>query len=189
MKNFQRLVPPAPTTSRGSGRDVVQDGLWSSIFLLSLFAPSAAYAMCPVCTVAVGAGIGLSRWLGVDDTITGLWVGAIIISVSMWTINWLEGRKIKFFARDLLVYLIYVLTIFVPLYWKDIIGHPLNRLWGIDKLALGMAIGAVVFYLTAGTYLMMKKRNNNRAHFPFQKIAMTVGVLALLSGVFYFITK
>lgn len=35
-----------------------------------------AQAVCPVCTVAVGTGVGLSRWLGVDDTITGLWLGA-----------------------------------------------------------------------------------------------------------------
>lgn len=167
MKNLQRLV----------------------FLLASLAIPNAAYAMCPVCTVAVGAGIGLSRWLGVDDTITGLWVGAITISLAMWTNIWLEGRKIRFPGRDPLVYIAYIAVIIIPLYYKDIMGHPLNKLWGIDKLALGMAVGAVVFYLTAGMYLLMKKRNNNRAHFPFQKIAMTVGVLAILSGVFYFITK
>ena len=160
------------------------------VFLLGFWSlPNATYAMCPVCTVAVGAGIGLSRWLGVDDTITGLWVGAIMISLAMWTNVWLEKRKFRFPARDFLVYAAYIAAIFIPLYYKDILGHPLNRLWGADKLSLGMAIGAVVFYLMAGLYLNMKKRNNNRAHFPFQKIAMTVGVLAVLSGVFYFITK
>jgi len=25
------------------------------------------YAICPVCTVAVAGGVGLSRWLGIDD--------------------------------------------------------------------------------------------------------------------------
>lgn len=44
-------------------------------------------AVCPVCTVAVGAGVGFSRYLGIDDTIAGLWIGALIVSVSMWTIN------------------------------------------------------------------------------------------------------
>jgi hypothetical protein len=166
MKNFQRLI-----------------------FLLGLFVPGTAYAMCPVCTVAVGAGIGLSRWLGVDDTVTGLWIGAIIISMSMWTINWLEKKKIKFIIRDLSVYAVYIAAIFIPLYYKDIIGHPLNQLWGIDKLALGMAVGAVAFYLTAGMYLAMKKRHDNHAHFPFQKIVMTVGILILLSGIFYLVTK
>ena len=160
------------------------------ILLLSVWAPPhAAYAMCPVCTVAVGAGIGLSRWLGVDDTITGLWVGAITISLAMWTNLWLEGRKIRFPGRDLLVYSAYIAMIIIPLYYKDIMGHPLNKLWDVDKLALGMIIGAVTFYLTAGTYLLVKKRNNNRAHFPFQKIAMTVGTLTVLSVVFYYLTK
>jgi len=45
-----------------------------SIYLLSIFAISflfaeKALAVCPICTVAVGAGVGLSRWLGIDDTI------------------------------------------------------------------------------------------------------------------------
>ena len=34
-----------------------------------------AQAVCPVCIVAVGAGLGLSEYLGIDDTIAGVWIG------------------------------------------------------------------------------------------------------------------
>ena len=47
-----------------------------AVLALGLFFAIPAKAICPVCTVAVGAGIGLSRWLGIDDSITGLWIGA-----------------------------------------------------------------------------------------------------------------
>ena len=37
-----------------------------------------ALAICPVCTVAVGAGIGLSRWLGIDDSDHRIVAGRIL---------------------------------------------------------------------------------------------------------------
>jgi len=60
--------------------------------IMAFWAQKAA-AICPVCTVTVGAGIGLSRWLGIDDSITGLWLGAFLLSISLWTIDWLDRKK------------------------------------------------------------------------------------------------
>jgi hypothetical protein len=42
-----------------------------------LFFAETASAICPLCTIAVGAGVGLSRWIGVDDAVTGLWIGGL----------------------------------------------------------------------------------------------------------------
>ncbi|PIU03715.1 hypothetical protein COT44_01735 [Candidatus Shapirobacteria bacterium CG08_land_8_20_14_0_20_39_18] len=64
-----------------------------SLYLLSL---TNAFAFCPVCTVAVGAGVGLSRWLGINDTITGLWIGGLTVSISAWTLNWLATKNKTF---------------------------------------------------------------------------------------------
>ena len=47
-----------------------------SVFIL-LISSRVAHAVCPVCTVAVGAGLGLAEWLGIDDSISGLWIGAL----------------------------------------------------------------------------------------------------------------
>ena len=44
--------------------------------------------MCPVCAVAVGVGLGLSRWLKIDDAISGLWIGALIVSLSFILAKW-----------------------------------------------------------------------------------------------------
>lgn len=63
-------------------------------FLLSpLIFTSKAYAICPLCTVAVGAGVGVSRSLGIDDVIVGLWIGGLLVSSSMWLFEWLKGKK------------------------------------------------------------------------------------------------
>lgn len=150
-----------------------------------------AQAVCPVCTVAVGAGLGFARWFGIDDTVTGLWIGALIASMSAWTVNWLGAKHPRWrFPADFWAWLAgYAALVFVPLYFQGIVGHPLNTLWGVDKVLLGSAIGAVVFLVMARAYELLKKRNGGHAHFPFQKVAMPVGSLAVFSFAFYLLTK
>lgn len=155
--------------------------------LLLLFPLAAARAVCPVCTVAVCATVGLSRWLGVDDTITGLWVGGLTISLIAWTINWLNSKNIRFFMRQPLIVLGYGLLILGPLYYYNMIGQPFNKLWGMDKLLLGIIIGAIGFIFGVWLNSYLKKKNNNQVYFPFQKVVFPVGVLLILSGVFYLI--
>ncbi len=164
------------------------------IYFLSLLASgfllvSPAQAVCPVCTVAVGAGVGLSRWLGVDDVITGLWIGGLTVALIIWTINWLQRKNINFKARWLVVTVVYYLTIILPLYYIDIIGHPFNKLWGVDKILLGAIIGSAFFYAGDVLYAYLKKKNNGHAHFPFEKVVLPLAPLATLSAIFYFITK
>lgn len=158
--------------------------------LLFLFSfPQNTNAFCPVCTVAVGAGVGLSRWLGIDDTVIGLWIGALTVSLIMWTINWLNQKKIKFIGRKIIVTVVYYLLIVVPLFYTGIMGHPLNKLWGIDRLLIGIIIGSIAFLASVLIYDMLKKRNNGRSYFRSQKIVMPVGTLIVLSLIFYILTK
>jgi len=78
--------------------------IYSFAVLISLIAKS-AFAVCPVCTVAVGAGLGLAEYFGIDDSISGLWIGALIVSMSIWTINWLNKKEIRFKGRKILIFL------------------------------------------------------------------------------------
>jgi len=150
-----------------------------------------AQAICPVCVIAVGAGLGLSEYLGIDDTIAGVWIGGMLVALTIWTITWLNNKK-WFFGnkdvRDLLVAALYYVLTLWPLWGRGLIGHPLNRFWGIDKLILGTIAGSLGFLIMALWYDRLKKRRG-RAHFPFQKVVMPVGLLIILSLAFYFLTK
>ncbi len=46
------------------------------LICLSIFGlfitPFVTKAVCPVCTVAIASGVGLCRYLGIDDLISGL---------------------------------------------------------------------------------------------------------------------
>ena len=154
-----------------------------------LFWALPAKAVCPVCTVAVIGGLGLSRWFGIDDTVTGVWAGALVASMTLWTINWLNKKNIKFYGRKILVAVFWYGLTFVPLHYMDIIGHPLNKLWGMDKFILGVIIGSIIFAAAAILYEYLKKKNHDKPHFPFERVAMPIAALAIISAIFYFITK
>lgn len=143
---------------------------------------------CPVCIVVVSAGVGLSRWLGIDDTISGLWIGGLTVAVSLWTINWLTKKNINFKGKEVLVLLAYYAMVLIPLELTGIMGHPQNKLWGIDKIMFGFLLGSIG--LTAGiAWYDYIKRKNGKAHFPFEKVVAPVVPLAIFSLIFYLLTK
>lgn len=162
-----------------------------SIFVASFLFTAKALAVCPICTIAVGAGVGLSRWLGIDDAITGLWVGGLIVSMIAWTESWLEKKNIRFKGRIFAnIFAYYALTL-IPLYYSGIIGNPANTLCfcGLDKLLFGIIAGSLAFWFGASWYYYLKEKNNGHAYFPFQKVVMPVLPLAILSIIYYFLTK
>jgi len=159
----------------------------NTILLLSVLIPiKTVFAVCPVCTVAVGAGLGLAQWLGIDDSISGLWIGALIVSMSIWTISWLDRKEIRFTGRKILIFLAYYLIVILPLYWKEMIGHPMNRLCGIDKLLFGIILGTFLFAAGVIFHNFIRKKNGDKSHFKGQKIVAAIAPLLIASAILYF---
>ena len=145
--------------------------------------------MCPVCTVTVIAGLGISRFFGIDDALTSLWIGAFILSFSFITIDWIEKKwpklKIKRFTVPV-VALMYLLVL-IPLKTTGSIGISGNTLWGIDKIILGTSVGSLVFL--AGAWADKKERKiRGKQLFPYQKVAFPVLSLILASVVMFLVT-
>lgn len=167
-----------------------------SFFFLSLLIAGFLFtgkvlAVCPLCTVAVGAGVGFSRWLGIDDTITGLWIGGLLVSLIIWTEAWFSKKNIRFKGRTILTILAYYALVVIPLYYSGIIGHPLNALCfcHLDKILFGIIVGSVAFWCGASWYSYLKEKNKGHAYFPFQKVLMPTLPLIILSILYYFLTK
>lgn len=167
---------------------------FTTILALTLALTRPAYAVCPVCTVAVVGGLGLSRWLGIDDSITGVWTGGLMISLTLWTVSWLEKKNFTWLkrigntARYVLIFLFWILFTYVPLWYSGIIGHPFNRIFGIDKLIFGSIVGAGAFLL--GVWADKKEREiKGQILFNFQRVVFPVTALVIASLVMYFLTK
>ena len=146
-------------------------------------------AVCPVCTVAVGAGLALSQKLGIDDTVVSIWIGGLLMSVSIWTINWLVKKKWTFPGFQAVVGLVWYAATFIPLYLNKALFISGNDLFGIDKIIFGTIIGSLAFVGAADFYEYLKKKNGDKAHFPFEKVVIPIATLVFVSLAFYFITK
>lgn len=177
-----------------------------AVIAITLFtAVSPAYAVCPICTVAVGTGLGLAQWLGIDDTISGLWIGGLTVSVSLWTISWLKVRlwgipstslperkkrilESKRVGMEILVFIGYYLIIVGSLWWKGFIGkNPFNTFCGMDKLLFGIISGSVLFEAGAIFHSYLRKKNNDKSYFKGQKIALPITFLIIASIILYLI--
>lgn len=158
------------------------------LLLMGCLLTPSAFAICPLCTIAVGAGIGLFEWMGISDLITGLWIGALIISLSFWTASWVNCKGWRFPLQGLIMMIIYSVIIVLPLYYPmGYIGQPNHTLWHIDILLLGIIIGAIVFFCASILSLYLKVCNQGKVYFPFQNVVLPVLPLALLSIIFYFL--
>jgi hypothetical protein len=156
-----------------------------SIIALFLHAPS-VYAICPVCTIAVGAGLGLSRWLGIDDSVSGIWIGGFLLSSSLWFNNWLSKKNFfeNKFRLPLVLVSMYALVL-IPLWTTKVIGHPYNTILGIDKLVFGTIAGTLTFGFGVVADKMVRKIKGGQL-FNFQKVVFPVVLLLIVSIVTYF---
>ncbi|MEI6498493.1 MAG: hypothetical protein WCO23_00865 [bacterium] len=154
-----------------------------------LLSTAKAYAVCPVCTIAVGAGLVLAEEYGIDNTVSGVWIGGLMLSMIYWTIDYLKKKNWNFKFSWPATTIVYYLLLLPPLYWKHIIGSPLKTIWGVDKVIVGIIFGSFFFYFGVILYDFIKKSNGGHAWFPFQKVVMPVLSLCIISLIFYLITK
>jgi len=159
----------------------------STLIFLAIFFKfkKISFAVCPVCTVAVGVGLGLSRFLGIDDTITGIWIGGIILSGGFWLSAWIEKRGWKIPYKDLFCVGFLFLLVILPLYFTKVVGIPGNTFWGIDKLILGIGTGSFLFLLGVLGEKELRKKNQGKVFFYYQKVVIPVSLLILATLFFY----
>jgi hypothetical protein len=147
-----------------------------------------AAAVCPVCTVAVGAGLGLCRFLGIDDTVSGIWIGGLILSSGLWLADFLKKKNWQIKYLDFWSVVFFGLMVVLPLVFMGLIGLPANKLWGIDKLLLGMGVGAGVFLLGVWADKFLRRKNNGKVYIYYQKVILPVLFLTIASFIFYQLT-
>ncbi|MCX6759904.1 MAG: hypothetical protein NTW46_00990 [Candidatus Nealsonbacteria bacterium] len=165
---------------------MIKKFLYLPIFFISIFFAKSALAVCPVCVVAVSTGVGLCRWLGIDDAISGLWIGGLIVSMIFWTLDWLKKKNINFAYPTIAVSVAYYVLVILPLYFAGIMGHPLNKVLGIDKILFGVICGSIIFLLSVWLHNYLKTKNQGKSYFPYQKVVIPVALLLALSVFFYY---
>lgn len=148
--------------------------------------PMSAFAnpACPVCTIAIGAALPITRRLGVPDSVVGIWAGAFLAIMGYWIIKFMSRRGWNFPGRNAIVLTLSVATIGFA--YLGTVPYSPCRYFGlinIDPLLFGTIIGAFLFIVTEMLYDWMKEKNGGHAHFPFEKVVLPVVVLAIASWI------
>lgn len=149
--------------------------------------PQRAWAFCPLCVAGTGAGMGIFRWLGLDDTIIGLWLGGFILSTSVWLNNYLAGKGIKTKLQLPIIAAGFYLLNFVFLSRFDFLNYPYNKLWGVNKLILGTVFGSLALAAAFYADKFLRRKNKGKVFVSFQKLIIPVSLLVSLSLIFHFI--
>lgn len=137
---------------------------------------------CPVCTIAIGAGLGIARRLGVPDAVVGLWAGAILALLGYWTLKFMDKKNWHFWGRDTIVIVASVAMVGF-IYLGEVTYYPTEICGGLvmDPVLFGTVCGALIFVVTGKLYQWMKAKNGGHAHFPFEKVVLPLVALALAS--------
>ncbi|KKQ98256.1 MAG: hypothetical protein UT24_C0007G0016 [Candidatus Woesebacteria bacterium GW2011_GWB1_39_12] len=158
------------------------------INIILLGFPKEIQAHCPLCVAGAAAGITLTRWVGVDDSITGIWIGAFLGASAFWLLRLLGQRNKIFFNRFVgagIYILIFITTLWSFYKFKLVIR--MDSIFGFDKLTFGMVLGSAVFYLVDLVNIILK-RKNGKSLFPYQSMVFSLGSIVVTSlGVFVLI--
>ena len=156
------------------------------LFLMMLLIPSIAKAnpACAVCTVAMGAFLGISRALGISDNATGVWIGGLLLMTYYFTIKFVEYKKWTFKFYHIFWGLMTLCL--VPVMY-NFVQYKFDTFFGIDAFLISMICGAFAFWLSQFIYQIMKNANGRHAHFPFEKVVMAVIFLLITSIIFNYL--
>lgn len=156
-----------------------------TLITVHTFATREALAHCPLCVAGTGAGLVFSRWLGIDDSITGVWIAAFLGAMSLWFANTVKKKYLP--LQNLVIYIgVFGATLW-SFYAFNLIDEHAGLIMGIPKLTFGIVTGGIVFYLVeAGNTLIKKKRG--KVLFAYQPIVFSlVAMLVLSVAIFIFI--
>ena len=145
---------------------------------------------CPLCSGETIIGVGITRSLGWDDSIVGVFVGSMIVSSALWANNILKKKNIGGSAILRMVSITiatFVLT-FLTFYYAGLFGlGNTYRIFGIEKIVFGTLSGSVASIVAFGISNNIKKNNNGKTKFGYQTMVLTFTSLMLNVLLFWII--
>ncbi|MCL4384638.1 hypothetical protein M1116_04235 [Patescibacteria group bacterium] len=154
-----------------------------NLFAFTFLLAAPALAHCPLCVAGAAAGLTLSRLLGVDDSITGIWLAAFLGATSFWFTTF-TLRKLKFPLKKPLVYLLIFLSTLWSFYQFKLISTHNGDLFGLPRLTFGLLLGGAFFYLVDFLDALAIKLHHG-IFFPYQRVVVSLGSLWALSLTVY----
>jgi len=150
------------------------------------------WAHCPLCTVGVAAAAGGAKFLGLNDGVIGIFVGAFAVSTGWWVSGLIKKKYIPH-QRPFFITLSFIGTVaplfvlfkgFYPLYlsiWGDYGTSLLNRVYLVNIFLVGSLLGGLVVIISP--WISKRFSRIIGKTFPFQLIGVTFAILLLLGAI------
>ncbi|MGC8651048.1 MAG: hypothetical protein ACP5RX_00215 [Minisyncoccia bacterium] len=139
--------------------------------------------MCgPLCAVGIAGGLWLSRLLGINDLTLGLWIGALILSLSVQINKFLFKRKKNFPFSFWVIFILTIILSFLPI-WHQLDWS--NLFCGLPRVIAGTILGMLILFISdLINNFLIKKFHQNKVYFPYQRVIVPIVVLIIVSFIF-----
>jgi len=140
--------------------------------------------MCgPICAIGIASGLGISRWLGIDDLTLGLWIGALILSLSVQFNIFLSKKGKNFPFSFWVIFGGTWLLSFLPIL-KTITSDPSCNLFGFPRVICGSVLGALTLFLVDKTNNFIIDKHSKKVYFYYQRVIIPIIALIIISIIF-----
>ncbi len=165
------------------------------LFFLAL--PKTALAHSPLCVGGAAVGLSVARYFGIDDSITGIWLAALLGALSFWgerpIAAKIRSKEVKKYLRPALYLVVFGLTIWTFYAFNNyaiekmkffLLNLHAGTILGLPKLVFGMVAGGILFYLVDFLDDKLIKKNG-KVYFPYQRVIVSLGAIVILSLILY----
>ena len=137
--------------------------------------------MCgPLCAIGIAGGLWLSRLLGINDMTLGIWIGALILAVSVQFNKFLIKRNKAFSLSFWLIFIGTWLLSFLPI-WSKLSGS--YNFCSVPRIVFGSFIGILTLFLSDWLDNKVITKHSNKVYFPYQRTIIPIMILIVVSVV------
>ena len=158
-------------------------------------------AHCPLCVGGAAVGLSVARFFGIDDSITGVWLAALLGALSFWSERPIAAKikkeSLKKYLRPALYLAIFGFTVWTFYAFNDyaierlkfyLLNLHAGTIFGLPKLIFGTLAGGALFYLVDFIDDALIKRNG-KVYFPYQRVIVSLGAMLILSLILYLVVN
>ncbi len=151
-----------------------------------------AEAHCPLCTLGAAAAAGGAAWLGVNNIVIGLFIGAFAVSTGWWISSLIKKKYIPG-QKPVIILVSYITTILpisklIPSIYPFYIslmgdyGSILNRTYIVNLFIIGTIIGGLIVSVAPTISKKITAVRQGKT-LPYQGVVITFLILITIGGI------
>ncbi len=165
--------------------------LFFPLAAFALLMADSAFAHCPLCTVGAGAAAAGAAWLGVDNIVIGIFLGASALAMGLWFSRLIKKKYVplqklaisSFSFASIIIPVLPLMKGYSSIYVSLAGGYGslLNRTYLINLFLLGSIIGAAI--VAAAPSISSAITGKRGKTIPYQGIILTFSLLAIAATI------